>query len=85
MQSFYFTYGTDGTQPFRGGWTQVKAESLEQACALFRAVHPDKTPGLLNCAGVYTEEQFRSGGMGGKGDNLGRGCVEIIRITITRL
>ena len=49
MNKYYFTYGTDG-QPFVGGWTEVEAPTANLACAAFRAVHPDKEPGILNCS-----------------------------------
>ena len=52
MPKFYFTYGTGG-QPFVGGWTEVEALDMPTACAVFRAYHPDKTEGLLNCSGIY--------------------------------
>ena len=54
---FFFTYGTEG-HPFRGGWTVVAARDREEACRLFRAVHPDKIEGLLNCCAVYTSAEF---------------------------
>ena len=81
MERFYFTYGTSG-YPFCGGWTVVKAESMEMACSLFRAHHPDKIPGLLNCADYYTEEQFLETEMSAKG-NFGEFCHEMICCTRT--
>ncbi len=80
MPKFYFTYGTDGTQPFIGGWTEVEAPDGAIAGNLFRAVHPDKTPGILNCAWVYSEERFLQTEMA-KG-NFGVCCHE--KITVTR-
>lgn len=58
MHKFYFTYGTE-KQPYYGGWTEVNAPDVTLACAAFRAVHPDRTPGLLNCSSVYDEENFK--------------------------
>lgn len=55
--TYYFTYGTDG-YPFCGGWTEIEANTKAEACSLFRAVHPDKLPGVLNCSFVYSEDQF---------------------------
>lgn len=78
MSNFYFTYGIEG-HPFVGGWTMVGANDAEQACALFRAVHPDKTEGVLNCAFVYSEEDFKKTTMM-KAGNFGHGCREIIRL-----
>lgn len=81
MQKFYFTYGTSG-QPFCGGWTEVEAPDEKTAVALFRAIHPDKNKGLLNCSGVYTEEQFAKTCMAGSDGNFGHWCHE--RITVER-
>lgn len=58
QQTFYFTYGTDEKFPFRRGWTEVHAANRGQAVALFRREHPDRTPGLVNCADIYTEKYF---------------------------
>ena len=75
MVKYYYTYGTDREYPFIGGWTEVEAVSYQAANKLFRIVHPDKTPGILNCAFVYTEEQFNHTSMPVRG-NFGRFCVE---------
>lgn len=83
MAKFYFTYGTEG-QPFVGGWTEVEAPNREIACAAFRAVHPDKTEGLLNCSSVYSEEQFDKTQMAGSKGNFGYFCHEAISVAITR-
>lgn len=77
MSKFYFTYGTDNTQPFKGGWTEVEAPDFDSACAAFRAYHPDKTKGLLNCGGVYSEERFNCTKMHTIG-NFGFRCHEKI-------
>lgn len=78
---FYFTYGTDG-QPYYGGWTEIEAPDGHAACAAFRAFHPDKIEGLLNCASVYDENGFNRSGMNGMRGNFYRFCHE--KITITR-
>lgn len=75
---FYFTYGTEG-QPFYGGWTTVEAPDYRAACAAFRACHPDKINGLLNCSSVYDEERFMSSEMSASG-NFGFCCHEIITL-----
>lgn len=59
LETFYFTYGTDKNFPFQGGWTEVHAADRNQAVALFRHEHPDRTPGLVNCSSIYTEKQFQ--------------------------
>lgn len=82
MPRFFFTYGTDG-QPFCGGWTEIEAPDMSTACAIFRAYHPDRREGLLNCADVYTEATFKKTGMDGPDGNFGRHCCE--RITVIRV
>ena len=80
MAKFYFTYGTEG-QPFYGGWTEVIAPDVHSVCCAFRAYHPDKDEGLLNCSSVYTEEQFKASCMSGPEGNFHRFCHETITIT----
>lgn len=77
LKSFYYTYGTYFGYPFRGGWTVVRAENRVQADRLFRQHHKDATPGVLNCAFVYTWEEFVATGMAQNGC-YGIGCREII-------
>ena len=78
MARFYFTYGTDG-QPYVGGWTEVEAPDRKSACAVFRAYHPDKWEGLVNCSSIYTEEQFKETRMYLEG-NYGFRCHEVITL-----
>lgn len=81
MQTFYFTYGTEG-HPFYGGWTEIEAP--DEACArdLFRIFHPDKIDGFLNCSTVYTEDHFKTTAMYGPSGNFGYRCHE--KITVIR-
>lgn len=79
---YYFTYGTDG-QPFVGGWTEVEAPNADIACAAFRAVHPDKEPGILNCSSAYTEEFFLRSCMASPDGNFRKFCHERISFTFT--
>ena len=69
-------------QPFVGGWTEVDAPDGHAACAAFRAYHPDKTEGLLNCSSVYDEAHFKLTEMYRR-DNFGFRCHELIQITRT--
>lgn len=78
MARFYFTYGSEG-QPFYGGWTEIEAPDVHAACAAFRAYHPDKTEGLLNCCSIYHEEGFKKTEMYRSG-NFGRRCHEVITL-----
>ena len=81
-QTYFFTYGTSG-QPFSGGWTKVLAPNRELACAMFRTLHPDRTPGLLNCSTVYTEEEFKRTIMYENMNNLGAACRETLELVHT--
>ena len=80
MEKFIFTYGTSG-QPYCGGWTEVVAPNRGAACAAFRAIHPDKTDGLLNCCCVYRNEQFEKTEMAKTG-NFGAFCHETIALVV---
>lgn len=83
MNTFYFTYGTDG-HPYHGGWTEVAAKDLDMACNIFRLVHPDKRAGLLNCSGIYSESYFRTTTMSLEG-NFGHRCWERIALSVEKM
>lgn len=83
MPKFYFTYGLDERHPFQGGWTVVEAPDDHKARQAFRAIHPDKIPGVLNCAMVYGEEGFAKTRTFETGTNYGLGCQEIIKLEVT--
>lgn len=72
MKVFY-TFGSDERFPFQGGWVEVEAENIRQAHAIFRAHYPDRTPGCLNCADYYAEQQFNASDMPTTG-NRGAFC-----------
>lgn len=72
MEKFYFTFGTSKSFPFRGGWVIVYAMNYGNAIEVFRQHHPDRTPGIINCSDIYSEEQFLSSGMAD--GNLGGKC-----------
>lgn len=75
---WYFTYGQSGTQPFYGGWTEVTADTRAKAIELFREVHEDTSSGYINCAGIYSEKEFRQTKMPTEG-NFDYRCIETIR------
>lgn len=77
MQKYYFTYGSSENFPYQNGWTEVYAENMKQAESLFKAIHPDKIPGIINCAWVYTQKDFESFNYF-KSGNFGVRCHEII-------
>lgn len=78
MPYFIFTYGSEG-HPFVGGWTQIEAEDMNQACSIFRVFHPNKNGNALNCAGVYSEDDFQQTEMCHR-YNFGAGCHESIQV-----
>lgn len=80
QQKFYFTYGTEG-YPYYGGWTEIIAPDLQAACNIFRAVHPDKAEGLLNCCSIYTENDFKQTLMFERG-NFGERCHETLSLSV---
>ena len=75
--NFYFTFGTDEDQSFYGGWVKIIAEDKDQAYEKFRKCFPDREQGTLNCAFVYTEDEFKKTKMPIRG-NYGFKCHEII-------
>lgn len=82
LEKFYFTYGSDDVQPYCGGWTVVWAPNYHMACQVFRAVHPDCIPNVLNCASVYSAKEFEKTKMFGSEGNFGRRCRETITLNI---
>ena len=62
MNNYYITFGSEG-QPFKGGWIIFEAETIEQACKIFRAMYQYKA-----------EETFKQTEMYKSNDNLGAGC-----------
>ena len=83
MPKFYFTYGTDPSYPFHGGWTEIEALDRPTACNLFQAYHPNRpgSAGSLNCADIYNEDEFMRTDMLLDG-NFGVCCHE--EITVSR-
>lgn len=58
MGKYFYTFGTSLQFPYQRGWVEIHAESSEEANKKFRSRFPDVNPGTLNCAFVYTEEQW---------------------------
>lgn len=57
MNNYYITFGSEG-QPFKGGWIIIEAETIEQACKIFRAMYQYKETNdtLLKFCSIYTEK-----------------------------
>lgn len=81
MGKFYFTFGSSG-QAFAGGWVEVVAADREAAVELFRALYQGEDTGFVNCAGIYSEEEFMRTSMGIRGENFGKGCRASIVHTV---
>ena len=60
MAKVYFTYGSDDkSMPYIGGWTVIHAPTAQMAVELFKILHPNENDSeVLNCADVYTEDEF---------------------------
>lgn len=81
MAKFYFTYGQSKHQPFIGGWTEAEAPDFDAAVAAFQAYHHNRNDGLVNCGGIYPEEEFMKTKMAQTGKNFGVGCREVITLS----
>ena len=61
MATYYFTYGIGdpNNQDYVGGWTEVEADSIEDAITAYKMYHPVNEHGALPCCGVaYSREQM---------------------------
>ena len=81
---FFFTYSCGGDQPFNGGWTEVEAPNRTTAVQLFRIVHPDAEPGVVNCAFIYSEKEFANTSMAKTG-NFGKFAQERVSLKVENL
>ncbi len=81
--NFYFTFGTCGKQPFRGGWVKVTAKTERDAADIFNKLFPPINPPFVNCASIYREEKFKETEMYKHNSNLGAGCHLEIRKGLT--
>ena len=81
MEKFYFTYGLYG-HPFVCGWTEIVAPDEVTAREIFSVFHANRDS-FLNCASVYTEEEFKKTKMYTYG-NLGARCHERITVSVEK-
>lgn len=58
MQKFYFTFGSDEKFPYPNQYLVVQAPTYHKALCGFREKHPDRTENTLNCAFVYTQDEW---------------------------
>lgn len=82
LHRYYFTFGESECYPFKGGWIEICAPNITTAQAVFKALYPC-TPDrdCLNCADIYTAEQFAKTKIREEG-NLGARCHREIIIKI---
>lgn len=61
MAKVFFTFGSSNRFPYtRGQYVVAEGKDRRDAIRKFREKYPDKTPGVLNCADYYSEQQFNS-------------------------
>lgn len=77
MREYYFTFGSNETHPFMGGWAVVHAQTMSDAINKFCEVHPKTTDGFINCALIYYESDFKATKMYTNG-NFGKFEQEVI-------
>lgn len=58
MERFYFTFGSDQGFPYQNTYLIVLAETKSDAVRKFRAKYPDRHKNTINCAFVYSQEQW---------------------------
>lgn len=58
MKKFYFTFGSWEGYPYQSTYLVVEAESVDAAIREFRKKYPDKTPKTVNCADIYSENEW---------------------------
>ena len=75
MQKFYFTFGSSTTFPYQNGWIIINADDLSSACDYFRKMFPNpRNKDIVNCAFIYSEEEFKETIMYKYNSNLGANC-----------
>lgn len=77
LQKFIFTYGSDTG----GGWTEVFADTAENARLAYLDFHPMLEDGRLPYCRMLTQEAWEKTSMFAKGTNLGRGLRDTISIS----
>lgn len=79
MKTTYFTYGTDEKYPYHGGWTRVVTDENVNPVEIFKQYHPNRVGSpFVNCAVIYSEEEFKKTEMYKDKDNLGFSEHEVI-------
>ena len=58
MQDFYVTFGSNEEFPYPNQYLVVRAPTYHKALCAFRNKYPDRTENTLNCAFVYTQDEW---------------------------
>ncbi len=75
MENYYFTFGSSSTYPFQDGWITIKAPDMHLASEMFKSTYPNPyDEDMLNCAFVYSEEEFKETEMYKQQSNRGYDC-----------
>lgn len=74
-QKFYFTFGIEGKQAFKGGWIVIEAPNETIARTIFKALypHPEDTT-IANFAAVYDENSWKDTCMYKNNHNYNASC-----------
>lgn len=80
-ERFYFTFGTDDSHPYQGGWLIIEAPNCQTACNIFHTLYPNEH-GCLRCADIYTEDTFKQTCMYENNSNFGNKCHATITLNI---
>ena len=76
---WYFTYDGGKGQPYKGGWTEVEADTEAQAVLMYKSAHPGF--GSENYRFIYGADSFEAHDYAQKG-HCGRFCVERIALKV---
>ena len=75
-ETFYFSFGTSDTFPFKLGWVEVRATDRMEACEMYSSHYPKRDGIFINCAFVYDANEWKQAGMDeGKPDQV---CHRVI-------
>lgn len=58
MANFYFSFGSDEAYPYPNRYLVVQAPLYHDAVCAFLQKYPGRTENTLNCAFVYTQDEW---------------------------
>ena len=59
LQPFYFTFGSNEAFPYQNGYLVVYAGCRSDAIKAFRQKYPDREPDCINCAFIYSKDEWK--------------------------